>query len=487
MEKGPVKINWEKPQRQPLAGLLVVFVKNGWQLMKSLWPFILLSLFSARGGKTDKYDVLLFIIAGIAVAGSILRFLFFTFHIRNEELTINKGWLKKDTLVIPLSKIQSVHIEQGLLHQVLGIVKLSIDTAGSTQTEVKIDALHRQMADALQAKLLSQKGAPDEPAAQPFVPLLKLSDADLFKLSLSANHLEAFFILLSFSIGIMDNLSQLNIPFIETATGMVPRASWAGILFFLTLILLFTVSVSTLRIFFKFYRLTVWQSPSGFYVKAGLTNVKERMVPFKKIQFLSWKANWIRKKLDLRLLQYHSIGGDDIQNKMKVQVPVTQLAALEPLTSSYCTLPLHQQPAGIRIHPVYVVRKTLISGALPLLFLLPLAWTRWEQQAFFLLLLPFLVCLFAWLYQRRFTLLAFTNAFVINKGYLGEEKIIAKWYKVQSVSVKQSLYQKKKKLATLVMYTAAGRIVIPYIREPAAYELLNYTLYQIESRSEPWM
>ena len=59
------------------------------------------------------------------------------------------------------------------------------------------------------------------------------------------------------------------------------------------------------------------RSKKGFRIRSGLINKKEKFVPFRKIQFVSWKANWIRKKIGLFLLRFHATGADHVKNKMQ--------------------------------------------------------------------------------------------------------------------------------------------------------------------------
>ena len=40
--------NWEVPQRQPLAGLGIVFLKTLLEILKRVWPFFLLMLFREK-------------------------------------------------------------------------------------------------------------------------------------------------------------------------------------------------------------------------------------------------------------------------------------------------------------------------------------------------------------------------------------------------------------------------------------------------------
>ena len=281
--------DWEKPQRQPMAGLVIVFIKTFWEILKRVWPFVLLFFFNDKPGKVDKYEVIAIGIASLTIISSIIRFVFFRFFIKDEELIVKRGWLKKETIIVPLQKIQTVHIEESFVHKALGIVKISIDTAGSAKTEVKIDALTRPMAEALQLKLHSKgenQNAEEGKEKEVVLPIVQLSLKDLLKLSLSANHIEAFFILLTFVVRLYDNLRSINEGLITTATGLIPKNSLIIFSFLVAVILIITVAISTLRIFLKFYGLSVTRMAAGFYIKAGLFNVRERLFLFKRYRLL---------------------------------------------------------------------------------------------------------------------------------------------------------------------------------------------------------
>ncbi|MFN2440236.1 MAG: PH domain-containing protein [Chitinophagaceae bacterium] len=89
--------------------------------------------------------------------------------------------------------------------------------------------------------------------------------------------------------------------------------------------------------------------------------------------------------------------------------------------------------------------------------------------------------------QKRFRLYANEDVVYIDKSAYGTERILLKWFKLQSVALKQSLYQQRRNLATLVLYTAGGSISIPYISLEAARQIVNYSTYQIEHQNRAWM
>jgi putative membrane protein len=75
----------------------------------------------------------------------------------------------------------------------------------------------------------------------------------------------------------------------------------------------------------------------------------------------------------------------------------------------------------------------------------------------------------------------------IKQGWFGQEWILLQWYKIQSVEMKQTIFQRRRGLASLRLYTAAGSISVPFIDKDAANQVVNYALYKIESSKESWM
>lgn len=278
-------IDWERPQRQPIKGLAIVFVKTLWQILKSVWPLVLLMIFNAKPGRSERYALIAAGLSVFAIIGSVIQFMYFRFYILNGELIIKKGWLKKETNTIPLHRIQTVHIEESFLHTALGIVKVSIETAGSGKTEASIDALSKPMAEALKAQLFENKKEDlieNQIQTPSFTPIISLSSMDLLKLSLSANHIEAFFILLSFGFGIYDNIKKINIPFLPDEATLLASKTLPVIAFLTISVLFITIIISCARIIFKYYNFTLAHRATDYLIRSGLTNVKEQMIGFEK-------------------------------------------------------------------------------------------------------------------------------------------------------------------------------------------------------------
>ena len=486
-------VNWSQPQRQPLSGLVLALLKSLGSLLKGLWPFILLALFSSNDEEKGKSIFIFSVLAavtGILLVSSLINFFYFRFYILDDELIIKKGWLKKVVLTVPLQKIQAVHIEQGLLHQLLNIVKLSADTAGSSKTEVTIQALRKPMAEALRERLSAQQKQEEsdgENAAPTYIPpLFTLGEKDLLKLAISANHVEAFFILLSAAFGIFENIKTVNEQLVNDAERWLPPGT-APVLFFLFVsVLIITLFISTTRIFFKFYGFAATQSPQGMQLKSGLANTRERFVAFGKVQYVSWRANWLRRRMGLWLFRYHTAGDEDVEKKMKAEVPITQKRLISLLAQPYFPVPDTTDVTPILLHRAYVQRRTLMVGFIPALVVIATSFYWWEAKSFYFLLWPLFIYVQAWLFQRHFKLWLYDEVAYLHRGVWGREGLIVKWQAVQTVTLSQNLYQRRKALANLTLYTAAGSITVPYIPLQIAQQVMNYALYKVESeKSRP--
>jgi putative membrane protein len=436
--------------------------------------------------KFGRLEFYLIAIPAIAFLRALVTFFFFRFYLEEDRLVVKKGWLKKETKIIPLEKIQTVSIEQGPLHQLLHVVKLSVDTAGSQTTELTIDALRRPMAEALRGHLLraKQTDRPEETGAVKAVqPMIELGDRDLLKLSISANHLEAFFVLLLFLFGIYENIKEVARERLEKVEGSMPSFSMYSTLFLTAAVVLITLLFSTGRVFFRYYGFKVAQAGKGLHIKSGMTHVQERILLFKKVQYISWQRSWMRRLLRFWMLEYHTAGNEKVNNAKQngdIKLPVTQERFLPSLIQDYFPLPQITHQTAITIHPAFVMRKILTVGLLPALGAIVWGKVMLDEWLYWALVWIAFSAVYAKLAQKKFRLWALEDVAFIKRGHFGEEYILLSWHKLQSVKLVQSIYQKRKGLATVYLLTAAGEVRLPYISLEAARQVVDYAVYKAE-------
>ena len=77
----------------------------------------------------------------IIILVAVLRYWFFRFRITEDRILIRQGIFKKTDLDLPLDRVQAVNVERSLTDRVLGLVTVSVDTAGSGAVEAVIPSV----------------------------------------------------------------------------------------------------------------------------------------------------------------------------------------------------------------------------------------------------------------------------------------------------------------------------------------------------------
>lgn len=486
--------NWSIPQRQAPAGLIVIIYKAFITVIKAIWPLVLVVLFRERNKTFDTFEMLLIGIPSLILIRSMIDFFYFRFYIEKNDLIIKRGFISKKIITIPLNKIQSVHIEQNLVHQFLAVAKLTIDTAGSEKSEAEIDAISVPNAESFKQFLLqNENNSPGNQQIEGYrieKPLIRLSVGDLLKLGLSANHLQAFFIVLAFGISMLQNLEEI---FGNRVITIVKESSTAIGVSLLSIVALFifvltvSVLVSLIKIFLTYSNFACNETDQGFRIKSGLINSRQNLVPFSKIQFISWEANWIRRKIGLFMLEYHQAQNEQAKKKQRIRLPITKKEYVDKLLELYHPAVKSIAHSVHRIDEIYPFRRMLVAGLPSAIVITAVAFFWMNAYALvFMLWIPY-VYLVNLVYRRRFRLYISPEAFQVNSGAWGKESKIAQWYKIQYLELRQSLFQKKRQLATVVIHTAGGKIKIPYINLDLARVIQNYSLYKIETAVKNWL
>lgn len=489
---------FDQPQRQSPLALVIMFFHIFRVVVGQVWP-ALIALFL---GKKENMGIKWLILGGgvvlFVLIRTILDYLYFTFSVEQGQLTVRKGFFTKKNITIPLERVQAVHLEQSLLHTLTGTHKVLIDTAGADKAEVKIYAIASENAIALRQIVLSdtQTGYADKeiPIIQPVPGKLvsKLSISGLFKLSLSANHLETMALIVVFVIGKYEDVKPLinNIPFLKRleSYGDAVEFTWTMIATLVVMILLVTILISIIRTFLRFYDYTVRMDDKGFHIRWGLLQIKQKMIPFAKIQMVTWRSNFIRRLIGLGLLNLKVAGDKEEKIKMRIELPISSEEQVTTIIHSYQSqLPSLEYGGGNMINFSYVIRRVLFVTLPFLLVLAGLLSLKWGWNGTWVMLWWPFSMLKNWWYWKNFRFWVSEAGLQRYASTFGKNEMLLNWKHIQYVQLRQSLYQKRKGLATLILHTAGGRFELPYIHYTEGVQISNYALFRTESSQQTWM
>lgn len=82
-----------------------------------------------------------------------LRYRFWRFDLRTDELFLERGILNRVRTIVPLRRIQHLDVSQDVLEREFDLGKLIVHTAGSRSSEVELPGLRYEEAQELREKL----------------------------------------------------------------------------------------------------------------------------------------------------------------------------------------------------------------------------------------------------------------------------------------------------------------------------------------------
>lgn len=484
---------WQAPQRQAPAAIFILIWSTAFNLIKGFWP--VLAIYFFRGEKDESLNFI-WALAGfgiLSIVGAVVGYWFKKFYISNDTFVIQSGWLKKKTLSIPIHTIQAVHLEQNLWQQAFGVAKVSFDSVGSDEIEAKLDALAVAKAEQLRGLLMERRaansaGIDELIQAEPSRPAYALSFGDLMKLSLTANHLEAFFILVALLFNILDEIKQIfgGNDYIDSYGRSVLGQTTFVLTFLLFAVVAISMLFSIVRTMIKYYGFQLIDADQRWIISYGLFDKAKKIVPLSKVQILHWKANWLRRKIDYWTVQVQSVGHKQNQ-KSNIHVPVVSFERVVQLVAGYQPYKGFGDGRSLTISPAYWIRsasrRSVILTVVPAFVLY--FWL--ENLALTVLLFyPFLVWSdFQW--YRNFRWQTCDMGIQMQSGVFGRKFSLLNWKKIQQVHLHQNLYQRNKGLASIVFVTAGGKLTLPYISLSMAHRLVDQVLYEVESKTYHWM
>ncbi|NQU51842.1 MAG: PH domain-containing protein [Bacteroidetes bacterium] len=492
-------IDITKPTRQSIKGLALIFIQGLRQSIRMFWPMVLILVFQ----KEIFENKMVWGIIGIAIfilliIHSILFYLNFYFYVTNGEFILKKGYLRKKILTIPLDRIQSVNTKQNLLQQLLNVVTLEIDTAGTVGKELKIHALEKPFATELQNQLRSGKakklaGETDTQVEINDVTeklILKLTPIDLLKIGISQNHLRTGLIILAFGFQIFQKIQDIYEEKAEEYSSelvnYMSNSNWALLIFLIIFFLIISILYSLVSTAIKYFDFKLLKKEDAYRVESGLVNKRNVIIPLNKVQELNWETGPIKKQFGIYNLVFKQAVSGQNRRQQLVDAPGCLTEHLELLKNDLFGKDELSEMPKIHSDRYYFRRLWILYGWIPVILATPFLFSNWR----------FWIGVFVWL------IISGAYGFLIlNKRYfringkqirISKGAISHKWkqmelFKIQAVEFRQTIFQKRRSLASLHLMNASGTMTIPYINELMAKQIYDYLLYHTEISEKRWM
>lgn len=488
--------------RQSVKGILILYIQQIYAILKVSWVliFFIVKDFS-KVSKIGEFYIYAggFLLLTFFLVRAILLYRNFKFKIVDGHFILQKGILKKTDTSIPFERIQNINFKQNLIHQIINIHELTIETAGSSNTEISIKAIELDKAKALKEVILeSGKIVSNTINTNEDKPLLKVSVLELLKVSLTENHLKNLFLFLALLVGFFQQIQQIAEGFgkVETLDGFIEQSSSAlatsFALLFLALIFLIIIGFisSFVRVFLVHFNLSAYLKNNAFEINQGLFTKKSILLKKQKIQTITISTNPLKRLIGISYVTFKQAVSGKINTKKEkvIRIVGCKNNQIETIKNSLFTVSEFKDLEKQYPDSYYKNRIYIYSFLLMAIVYVTIIFFLKEYKILFslALVLPILLISIRKKVQKRFYKLS-ENYLCVGKGIIETHNTILELFKVQNIKLTQTFFQKRKDVANLVLQTASGKITLPCLTVKEALFLYNYVLFKVETSQKEWM
>ncbi|MGN6753268.1 MAG: PH domain-containing protein [Intrasporangium sp.] len=453
----------------------------------------LLALFLARAGSSDSERWEL-IALPLVLAYGVARWFTTRYRIDGEQIQLQHGVITKQTTTARLDKVRTVDLTAQIWHRLLGLAKVEISTAG-TKDRLVLDALSLTAGRALRAELLHRAAAEGAPVAAPALvevqdrpvdpswpaptgaamsgtataPIAaEARDEDLLRMDPAWVRFAPFtmsgFLSAAALLGIG---SQFANQFSKNGQIYESAWSWAAQRGLVAALVLLVLAVTVLAM--GGYVLSFWgfhlsrNRLGSLHARRGLLTTRETSIDSTRLRGVEiGEPAGLRLVRGARLKAVTTGLGHDARARSDVLAPPAPagivrnvaLAILGDAAAVRGELVAHGAAARRRRHVRALVPNSVLAITLGILTGVLHWWTGWFVAA--LLLLPL-----GWALARsRYAALGHRvtdRHVVVRSGALDRDRVVLQRDGIVGWTIRESFFQRRAGVATLVMTTGAGR------------------------------
>lgn len=500
----------------PISPLFLVVETIG----KMIFP-ALIAIVGSRGSSWELFALA----AGLLISlFSIVQYRFYRYWLDEDEIRVKEGVFVRKMRQVKYGKIQNLNLIQNPLHRIFKVAKVQLESASGGKPEAVINVISLNAVAELQNRVhqagLATRvnkvagGATDEitknlngESEESSPVLLRLGLAEIVRYGIISNRgLIPVGIFFGFLAQLGDDIGSKNIsPLIKGSINYVSEGVESlpidgTLISVIYIIILAIVSLSFLWILsigmalLQFYGFELKERSKKLIAKMGLLTKIEATIPKHRIQTITVRHSILHRLFDRIGVTIETAGGVNNEQQgvtMKHVAPVlptdSKVEFLNQIQESKSWSEIEWQPIEAR------------------------AWRRVFKVSF---LLWALVLLVLWLHSgwaygigvAVSTVWSFfyAKAYIKNTGYFLSEKMAAfksgvifkketyvRLPKVQTVRLKENLFDRRHKMATLELDTAgathgAHHVEIPYLNYDVSEKLYRQISTRIKNNAFEW-
>ncbi|WP_246945327.1 PH domain-containing protein [Bacillus pinisoli] len=467
-----------KKRLHPIA-VLLRFIRS----LRELAVPLIVFLFVGGGGDGffgSIYLVGMFvIIVGMLIYG-ILSWLRFSYRVENEELRIEFGVIVRKKRYIPLERIQSIDITSGVIQRLFGLVKLQVETAGGgDEAEAVLSAVTKEDAEELKIAL-SKRSLEEEAGSDEKYEQITLSPKDILIMATTSGGIG---VVLSALFAFFTQLDDM-IPYdyVYGFAKNIVGSSFILIAVGISMIILFAWVFSIASALIKFGNYKLVKKGENLFITRGLLEKREMTIPIKRVQAVRIQENMIRQLIGYASI-YIEVAGGAMDKKEDLSTYLLPLIhkkdvryILERFTPDFIVEEA-VNPLPKRAKKRYILR--LLIPALIVSVAVCFLLNPWGYLS--LMILPISVLLGIQMYKEAGWVLL-DHRLLLQYRFINRHTVYAKKNRIQAFHLVHSFFQKKNRLASIVISTqsklAGKHFKVVDVAEEDANQLYQWYSYE---------
>ncbi len=426
--------------------------RAGESVVRLAWLLIILVIGSPALGGLSGLGVVVVAWFVVALTYQMAYYYRFEYELTEDTLDIASGIVSRRNREIPIRRVQNVDISRNVAQRALGIAQINLETAGGSSTEASLRYVSYDEARRLEAEIgrlkrgdTTEEATTREPARELFaitpkeLTLLGLVGLDLRLLGLVAILLPVVH-------------PPLREPGRDPLLWLATTAPVA-----LAAIALIAAAISGLIAVANYYGFRLSRGEDELQYERGLLQRFSGTIPLEKIQTLTVSENVIARRLGYASLAVETAGYAPGEGGSQSAIPLAErrrVFTLAQSIESFADVDYDRPPKRARER--YVVRYSIVVAVL-VGIAYAVEWFTgwgfaWYATAALLVMTPIAAHL-------KWTNLGYDvqeDYVVLREGFWTRTTTIIPYYRVQTVVDAQTIFQRRRHLATLVVDTAGS-------------------------------
>jgi len=446
-----------KSLRGMILPFIIIIVANGFNINMDIRD-------ERFWGEMVPFFILVIVVIFTFIHG-IVKWITFRYWFEDSELRIQYGLFIKKNRFIPFDRIQSLNYKEGILHRILGLVQVSVETAGGTSSaaEAELTAITKEAANRIEKEMYAAKRGTvvDEIdlLVEPELQVIhKMSPMELVILATTSGGVGVIL------FGVATVITQFveYIPF-DRFAGELEYFVKYSFLFITILVIMGLIAawlISVALTMLNYYDFKVSVENEKLIITRGLLEKKRVTIPLNRVQAIEITENPIRQIFGLATVTLETAGGGfaekgEFNNSVKLFPLILKKDLIEPLKMVFPQFEFDFD------HKV----KKSPPRARPFFYRLDFFW--WIPIVGFvsyfafpyglLSLLTIFPVIILGVWRHRTAAFIHSNSqIVIVSRLFSKITFIAEKKRIQSLEMRQSIFQKQRKIASLKVSVMSG-------------------------------